>query len=135
MEDNNLLSLTADVVSSHVSNNNVSVNDLPKLIEEVHAALAGLGQKPAAEPEAKREPLVSAKASVKPGHLVCMVCGAKQKTLKRHLQTAHQMSPVEYRQEFGLKADYPMVAPEYAQRRSDLAKKIGLGNGRRQKKG
>lgn len=126
MEDNNLLELTADVVSAHVGNNNVSVSDLPRLIQEVHAALSGLGEQ-AAEPEAKREPVVSAKASVKPDHLVCMVCGKKQKTMKRHLQNAHGMAPADYREEFDLRSDYPMVAPEYAQRRSDMAKSIGLG--------
>ena len=123
-----MLELTADVVAAHVGNNNVSVNDLPRLIQEVHAALAGLGA-PAGESEAaNREPVVSAKASVKPDYLVCMVCGNKQKTLKRHLQNAHQMTPAQYREEFGLKKDYPMVAPEYAQRRSDMAKAIGLGS-------
>lgn len=135
-ERKNMLTLTADVVSAHVSNNSVSVSDLPRLIEQVHAALAGLSQEAAPEPEAKREPVVGPKASVKPDHLVCMVCGAKQKTLKRHLQTAHQMSPEEYRSEFSLKPDYPMVAPEYAQKRRELAKSIGLGNrGRKKKKG
>ena len=127
-ENSNLLSLTADVVSAHVSNNSVSVGDLPRLIEQVHAALAGLGEQVAAEPEAKREPAVSARASVKPDYLVCMVCGAKQKTLKRHLQNAHQMTPAQYREEFNLKKDYPMVAPDYSARRSEMAKNIGLGS-------
>lgn len=128
MEEKNLLELTADVVSAHVSNNNVSVGDLPRLIEQVHAALVGLGEQSAAEPEAKREPAVSVKASVKPDRLTCLVCGAKQRTLKRHLQNAHDMTPAQYREEFGLKSDYPMVAPDYSARRSEMAKRMGLGN-------
>lgn len=131
MEDNNLLDLTADVVAAHVGNNNVSVNDVPRLIQEVHAALAGLGEQQASEPKAKREPVVSPRASVKSDHLVCMVCGKKQKTLKRHLQNAHGMSPSDYRREFGLKSDYPMVAPEYSERRSKMAKSNGLGQQRK----
>ena len=125
MEENNLLSLTTDVVAAHVSNNNVGVGDLPRLIEQVHAALAGLGEQPAAEPEAKREPAVSIKASVKTDHLTCLVCGSKQKTLKRHLRKAHQMTPTEYREAFGLNWSEAVLA-DLEQQRVQLERERGL---------
>ena len=125
MDHEDLIALTADIVAAHVSNNPVAVGDVPRLVEQVHGALAGLGQT-AGEPEA-REPAVSIRASVKPDHLVCLVCGAKQKTLKRHLRTAHDMSPEDYRAAFDLKSDYPMVSANYTEVRRKLAKKIGLG--------
>jgi predicted transcriptional regulator len=125
-----LISLTADIVSAHVSNNSVAVNDLPQLIQNVHAALAGLGS-PAEEPVAKQEPAVSVRASVKPDHLVCLEDGKKMKMLKRHLMTDHKMTPENYRQKWGLGPDYPMVAPNYAEQRRTLAKNIGLGTKRR----
>lgn len=101
------------------------MGDVAQLVETVHGALAGLGQ--ASEAPEVREPAVSIRASIKPGHLVCLVCGAKQKMLKRHLRTAHDMSPEDYREAFGLKSDYPMVSANYAEVRRTLAKKIGLG--------
>jgi predicted transcriptional regulator len=125
-EENNLIELTADIVSAHVSNNSVAVGDVANLVQQVHQALSKLGAPEAAGP-AKREPIVSAKGSVKPDHLTCMACGKKQKTLKRHLQNAHQMTPAEYRAEFGLPASYPMVAPAYSQKRGELARSSGLG--------
>jgi predicted transcriptional regulator len=125
--DTNLLELTSDIVSSHVTNNSVPVSDLPNLIRQVHHALSGLGQEQAEPERAKRTPIVSARASIKQDYLVCLECGKKQKTLKRHLQNAHQLTPAEYRSEFELAADYPMVAPAYSARRSDMAKAIGLG--------
>ncbi|BBF68803.1 MucR family transcriptional regulator [Sphingomonas bisphenolicum] len=121
-----LIALTADIVAAHVSNNSVSVGDVAGLIANVHAALSGLGTP--AEPEApKQEPAVSIRASVKPDYIVCLEDGKKLKMLKRHLKTAYQMTPDEYRAKWGLAADYPMTAPNYAQQRKDLAVKIGLG--------
>jgi predicted transcriptional regulator len=125
-----LITLTADIVSAHVSNNSVAVNDLPTLIQNVHNALSGLGSR-AEVPEAKPEPAVSIRSSVKPDFIVCLEDGKKLKMLKRHLMTHYQMTPDEYRQKWGLNADYPMVAPNYAEQRRSLAKKIGLGTKRR----
>ena len=125
-----LVSLTADIVSAHVSNNSVAVNDLPTLIQNVHGALAGLGQAPE-EPAAKQEPAVSVRSSIKPDYVVCLEDGLKMKMLKRHLMTDHGLTPDQYRQKWGLGPDYPMVAPNYAEQRRALAKKIGLGTKRR----
>ena len=125
-----LITLTADIVSAHVSNNSVAVNDLPVLIQNVHNALTGLGGR-AEEPEVKQEPAVSVRSSIKPDYIVCLEDGKKLKMLKRHLMTHYQMTPDEYRQKWGLNADYPMVAPNYAEQRRTLAKKIGLGTKRR----
>ena len=135
MDDNinlteTLITLTADIVSAHVSNNSVAVNDLPQLIQNVHNALSGLGQR-APEPEPKPEPAVSVRSSVKPDYIVCLEDGKKLKMLKRHLMTHYQMTPDDYRAKWGLSADYPMVAPNYAEQRRTLAKKIGLGTKRR----
>ena len=126
-----LITLTADIVSAHVSNNSVAVNDLPNLIQNVHTALIGLGNAPEV-PQAKQEPAVSIRSSIKPDYIVCLEDGKKLKMLKRHLKTAYNMTPEEYRDRWGLPADYPMVAPNYAKQRSKLAKQIGLGTrGRR----
>jgi predicted transcriptional regulator len=125
-----LITLTADIVSAHVSNNSVAVNDLPTLIQNVHTALAGLGVA-VAEPETKPEPAVSVRSSIKPDYIVCLEDGKKLKMLKRHLMTHYQMTPDEYRAKWGLAPDYPMVAPNYAEQRRSLAKKIGLGTKRR----
>ncbi|HEY0447256.1 MAG TPA: MucR family transcriptional regulator [Allosphingosinicella sp.] len=125
-----LITLTADIVSAHVSNNSVAVNDLPVLIQNVHSALTGLGGR-VEEPEAKQEPAVSVRSSIKPDYIVCLEDGKKLKMLKRHLMTHYQMTPDEYRQKWSLNADYPMVAPNYAEQRRSLAKKIGLGTKRR----
>lgn len=129
-----LLTLTADIVAAHASNNNVQARDLPSLIASVHQALSGLG---AREPvaEERPEPAVTVRASIKRDHLVCLEDGKKMKMLKRHLMTEHGMTPADYRQRWGLAADYPMVAPEYAETRRDLAKKIGLGRNPGQKRG
>jgi predicted transcriptional regulator len=124
-----LITLTADIVSSHVSHNNVSMSDLPNLIKNVHDALAGISA-PSVPEVAKPEPAVSVRSSVKPNHIVCLEDGKKLKMLKRHLSSDHQMTPDEYRARWGLPADYPMVAPAYAEQRRDLAKKIGLGTKR-----
>jgi predicted transcriptional regulator len=128
--EDTLLTLTADIVAAHVSNNSVAVNDLPNLIQNVHAALTGISGSTAA-PEPKAEPKVSIRSSIKPDAIACLECGKKQKMLKRHLMTNHQMTPTEYRQKWGLSPDYPMVAPNYAEQRRTLAKSIGLGTKRR----
>jgi predicted transcriptional regulator len=128
-----LITLTADIVSAHVSNNSVAVNDLPQLIQNVHNALSGLGGGSEA-PQAKPEPAVSIRSSIKPDYIVCLEDGKKLKMLKRHLMTHYNMTPDEYRQKWGLNSDYPMVAPNYAEQRRSLAKKIGLGTKRRRAK-
>ena len=125
-----LITLTADIVAAHVSNNSVAVNDLPQLIQNVHGALSALGGKPDL-PEAKPEPKVPIRSSVKPDYLVCLEDGKKLKMLKRHLMTHYNMTPDQYRQKWGLAADYPMVAPNYAEQRRTLAKSIGLGTKRK----
>ncbi|MEP9358197.1 MucR family transcriptional regulator [Sphingomonas sp. KR3-1] len=130
--DETLVTLTADIVAAHVSNNSVSVSDLATLIQNVHGALSGLGRA-VAEPEVKQEPAVSVRASVKPDYIVCLEDGKKLKMLKRHLMTHYQMTPEQYRAKWNLPADYPMVAPNYAEQRRTLAKKIGLGTKRRKR--
>ena len=132
--EDTLLTLTADIVAAHVSNNSVAVNDLPNLIQNVHAALTGIAGNGAA-PEAKPEPKVSIRSSVKPDYIVCLEDGKKLKMLKRHLATHYNMTPEQYRQKWGLSADYPMVAPNYAEQRRTLAKSIGLGTKRRRPRG
>ena len=125
-EETNLVELTAEIVSAHVSNNSVAVGDVANLVQQVHGALAALGQAATAE-ETKKTPAATARASVKPDYLICMECGKKQKTLKRHLMTAHGLSPQQYRADFGLPASYPMTAPNYSMQRQEMAKRIGLG--------
>ena len=132
--DDTLITLTADIVAAHVSNNSVSVNDLPQLIQNVHGALAGLTG-PGSAPEAKPEPRVPIRSSIKPDYIVCLEDGKRLKMLKRHLMTHYQMTPDQYRQKWGLASDYPMVAPNYAEQRRTLAKAIGLGTKRRKTKG
>jgi predicted transcriptional regulator len=132
--EDTLLTLTADIVAAHVSNNSVAVNDLPNLIQNVHAALNGISGKPAAA-EPKPEPKVPIRSSVKPDFIVCLEDGKRLKMLKRHLMTHYNMTPDQYRQKWGLAADYPMVAPNYAEQRRSLAKSIGLGTKRRKARG
>jgi predicted transcriptional regulator len=132
--EDTLLTLTADIVAAHVSNNSVAVNDLPNLIQNVHSALSGISQT-AAAPEAKPEPKASIRSSVKPDYITCLDCGKRQKMLKRHLMTNHEMTPDQYRQRWGLSAEYPMVAPNYAEQRRTLAKSIGLGTKRKRTRG
>ena len=132
MSDNNgsneLLVLTTEIVSSHVANNSVSLGDLPQLIQQVYATLAGIGGGAQVTTGGQRpQPAVAVKKSVTPDYIVCLEDGRKLKMLKRHLKTAYNMSPEEYRERWQLPADYPMVAPNYAKQRSSLAKKIGLG--------
>jgi predicted transcriptional regulator len=120
-----LITLTADIVAAHVSNNSVAVTDLPLLIGNVHNALAGLSGGRAAGPAP--EPAVPVRNSVKKDYIICLEDGKKLKMLKRHLMTHYGMTPDDYRTKWGLPADYPMVAPAYAEVRRDLAKAIGLG--------
>jgi len=120
-----VLGLTAQIVSAHVSNNAVTADSLPGLISEVYKTLANVG-KEAPAPD-KPQPAVPVKKSVMPDYIICLEDGKKLKMLKRHLKTAYNMSPEQYRDRWGLPADYPMVAPNYARHRSSLAKKIGLG--------
>ncbi len=111
-----------------------AVNDLPNLIQNVHGALAGISGASSA-PEARPEPKVSIRSSIKPDYIVCLEDGKRMKMLKRHLMTHYQMTPDQYRQKWGLSADYPMVAPNYAEQRRALAKSIGLGTKRRKTRG
>ncbi|SDE61254.1 MucR family transcriptional regulator [Rhodospira trueperi] len=120
-----LLRLTAQIVSAHVGNNSVAVADLTTLIQDVHRSLATVGQ--TEQPQERPQPAVPIKKSVTPDYIVCLEDGKKLKMLKRHLKTAYGMTPEEYRERWGLAPDYPMVAPNYAEHRSSLAKKIGLG--------
>lgn len=129
-----LITLTSDIVAAHVSNNSVTVEDVPALIEKVYGALSSLGNSPVVE-EVRPEPAVSIRASIKKDHIICLEDGKKMKMLKRHLMTDHGMTPEQYRARWGLSADYPMVAPDYADKRRDLAMKIGLGRKPGQKRG
>jgi predicted transcriptional regulator len=130
-DSSELLALTADIVASHVANNVVPVADLPQLIQQVYGALAGVGSDTGVHE--KPTPVVSVKRSITPDYIVCLEDGKKLKMLKRHLNTRYNLTPNEYRVRWGLSADYPMVAPNYAKQRSELAKKIGLGTKRRRK--
>lgn len=120
-----VLGLTAQIVSAHVSNNTVTADGLTALIQDVYKTLAGIGKEPVQAD--KLQPAVPVKKSVFPDHIVCLEDGKKLKMLKRHLKTAYNMTPEQYRERWGLAPDYPMVAPNYAKHRSSLAKKIGLG--------
>ena len=126
-EKKDVIAWTADIVASHVQNNSVAISDVPQLIRTVHDSLASLSGGAAEE---KPQPAVSVRRSITPDHIVCLEDGRKLKMLKRHLATAYGMTPEEYREKWGLPADYPMVAPNYAKQRSYLAKKIGLGKRR-----
>jgi predicted transcriptional regulator len=128
------IELTANIVSAYVSNNAVSANDIPALISQVHSALLQVsgGQGGEAPPEALR-PAVPVKKSITPDHLVCLEDGKKFKSLRRHLRSQYNMTPEQYREKWGLPADYPMVAPNYAAARSELAKQMGLGQQRRRR--
>ena len=129
-----LINLTSDIVAAHVSNNDVAVADVPTLIRTVHDALRSLGQ-PILPEELPPEPAVSVRASVKPDYLVCLEDGKKLKMLKRYLKTKYDMTPEQYRERWNLPADYPMVAPNYAEKRRTLAKEIGLGRKPGQQRG
>ena len=122
-----LIELVSQIVSAYVAHNPVPVAELPRLIERVHATLAEIDGAPAVEPKSELKPAVPVRKSVTDDHIVCIEDGKKFKSLKRHLRTRYDMSPEEYREKWGLAPDYPMVAPNYAKQRSDLARKMGLG--------
>lgn len=123
----NIVELTADIVSSYTSANNVAADSLPSLIKSVYAALSTLGQEVPQVVPAELKPAVSVRTSVKPDHISCLECGKKLKMLKRHLMADHGLGVDEYRARWGLARDYPIVAPNYAEQRKELAVKIGLG--------
>ena len=125
-----ILAYTAQIVSAHVKVNPVPPDAVPDLIRGVYRAVAGLGAAPPAAPE-RPQPAVPIKKSIFPDYIVCLEDGKKLKMLKRHLMSAYKLTPDQYRDRWGLASDYPMVAPNYAQHRSSLAKKIGLGTGGR----
>ncbi len=125
-----LVELTARIVSAYVSNNAIVATDLPHLISETHAALSRATGNAVELEREEQKPKVPVKKSVMPDHIVCLEDGKKFKSLKRHLRTHYNLSPEEYREKWGLPHDYPMVAPNYARARSDLAKKMGLGTRR-----
>lgn len=135
MEHHDLVTFTADIVSAHISNNQVDAAALPELITTVYAALAGLGSSEAVVVEEKISPAVSVRASIKPDAITCLDCGFKGKMLKRHLNTEHGMTPEDYKARWCLPKDYPLVAPNYAAMRKELATKIGLGRKPAQKRG
>ncbi len=122
-----LIELVSQIVSAYVAHNPVPVAELPRLIERVYATLSEIEGAPAAEPKSELKPAVPVRISVTEDHIVCLEDGKKFKSLKRHLRTRYDMSPEEYREKWGLAPDYPMVAPNYAKQRSDLARKMGLG--------
>src|SRR6202166_1160009 len=130
----NYIELTAQIVSAYVSNNTVPAGEIPSLINQVHAALARVSGKSGDTPSEPLRPAVSVKKSITPEYLICLEDGKKFKSLKRHLRTQYNMTPEQYRDKWGLPADYPMVAPNYAVARSQLAKKMGLGQQRRRRK-
>lgn len=132
-EKGNLVELTADIVAAYVGNNTVAQADLPKLISSIYQSLAAatLGAAESKAPEAAElKPAVPVRKSITPDYIICLEDGKKFKSLKRHLRTHYDLSPEQYREKWGLPADYPMVAPSYAEARSTLAKKIGLGQNR-----
>ena len=127
-----VIEMTADIVAAYVGANSVAAGDLPSLIQSVHRALSGVASGSDIAEAAPKEPAVPIKKSITPDYLVCLEDGRKFKSLKRHLRTKYNMSPEDYRAKWGLAKDYPMVAPNYAKARSDLAKQMGLGQGGRQ---
>ena len=131
-EKSEVIEMTADIVSADVGNNSVTAADLPSLIQSVHRALSGISGGAETVEVAPKEPAVPIRRSITPDFLICLEDGRKFKSLKRHLRTKYNMSPEEYRAKWGLAKDYPMVAPNYAKARSDLAKQMGLGQGGRQ---
>ncbi|MCB1481140.1 MAG: MucR family transcriptional regulator [Rhodobiaceae bacterium] len=126
-----LIELTADIVAAYVGNNPLQMAELPGLISQVHSALSGITTGAAEEPAEPLKPAVSVRKSVTPEYIVCLEDGKKFKSLKRHLRTHYDLTPEQYREKWGLPADYPMVAPSYAEARSKLAKEMGLGQKRR----
>jgi predicted transcriptional regulator len=130
----NYIELAADIVSAYVSNNSVPSGDLPSLISDVHSALLKVGGGTIEVPAEAPKPAVPVKKSVTPDYIICLEDGKKFKSLKRHLRTQYSMTPEQYREKWGLPVDYPMVAPNYAKARSELAKEMGLGQQRRKRR-
>ncbi|MET0531099.1 MAG: MucR family transcriptional regulator [Microvirga sp.] len=128
------IGLAADIVSAYVSNNSVPAGDLPGLISEVHLALARVGNGAAEASAEAPKPAIAIKKSITPDYIICLEDGKKFKSLKRHLRTQYNLTPEQYREKWGLAPDYPMVAPNYAKARSDLAKEMGLGQQRRKRR-
>jgi len=128
------IELTAEIVSAYVSNNTVAASEMPALINQVHQALLRVGGGNVEAPAEQLKPAIAVKRSVNPDYIVCLEDGKKFKSLKRHLRTQYNMSPEQYREKWGLPPDYPMVAPNYAAARSQLAKQMGLGQQRRRKR-
>lgn len=124
MNNEHIIDLASDIICAHLSHNKVAAADVPGLIQSIYAALTSAG---APAPEAKLEPAVSIRSSVKPGAITCLECGAKLKTLKRHIATSHGLSADEYRARWALPASYPLVSADYSQQRSDMATRLGLG--------
>ena len=131
--DGKYIELTAEIVSAYVSNNTVPAGEIPSLINQVHAALARVSGKPGDAPAEPLKPAISVKKSITPEYIICLEDGKKFKSLKRHLRTQYNMTPEQYRDKWDLNADYPMVAPNYAKARSNLAKQMGLGQQRRRR--
>jgi predicted transcriptional regulator len=131
--DGNYIELTAEIVSAYVSNNTVPAGDIPALINQVHNALSRVSGKGGEAASEALKPAVSLKKSITPEYIVCLEDGKKFKSLKRHLRTQYNMTPEQYREKWGLSSDYPMVAPNYAAARSQLAKQMGLGQQRRRR--
>lgn len=130
MAKHDLVELTAEIVSAYVSNNTVVASDLPVLISDIHQALSRATSNAAPMEREELRPAIAVKRSVTPDYIICLEDGKKFKSLKRHLRTHYNLSPEEYREKWGLPHDYPMVAPNYAAARSELAKKMGLGTRR-----
>lgn len=126
-ENNEIVDYTAQIVSAYVSNNTVKVDELPHLISDVHSALSRASSNMVPQVKEELKPAVTVKKSLTPEYIICLEDGKKFKSLKRHLRTHYNMSPEEYREKWGLEPNYPMVAPKYAEARSNLAKKMGLG--------
>ena len=129
----NYIELAADIVSAYVSNNSVPSSDLPSLINDIHSALVRVAGGGIEMPAEVPKPVIPVKKSVTPDYIICLEDGKKFKSLKRHLRTQYNMTPEQYREKWGLSPDYPMVAPNYAKARSDLAKEMGLGQQRRKR--
>jgi predicted transcriptional regulator len=133
-DKNELIALAADIVSAYVSNNTIGAGDVANLIGDVYNALNRVGDEPLAVASEPQKPAVNPKKSISADYIICLEDGKKFKSLKRHLRTMYNISPEQYREKWGLPADYPMVAPNYAEARSRLAKEMGLGQKRKRGK-
>ncbi|HVM85815.1 MAG TPA: MucR family transcriptional regulator [Candidatus Binatia bacterium] len=133
LKPGSLLQMATTIVAAHVSKSTVPAAEIPRLIGEIYQALTGLANGRAAIGNGRQDPAVSVKKSVTPDYIICLECGRKQKMLKRHLRTTYGLSPEQYRAKWGLPPEYPMVSPNYAKKRSSLARQIGLGTGGRRR--